>query len=59
MVTARGKKRGGVAHAGSHGKAEDIAVEAERAFQVGYLEVKVADPGLRMDKLHGGSDSIR
>ena len=42
-ITARGKKRGLPAHALRDLEAKGIAPEAKRAFEIGNLEMRVAD----------------
>ena len=59
MIAAGGEEGGGVAHPDGHLKAEHVVVEAERALQVGHLEMHVADPGLGMDRFHGCEQAIR
>lgn len=49
VVSARGEKRGGGAEALHDFKAEDIAVETDRAFQIRHLEVDVADADAGVD----------
>lgn len=50
MIPAGREERGGVTDAGGHFEAEHVPVKAERAFQVGHLEVDVTDAGQGMDR---------
>ena len=48
MITTGSHKRRLLAEALSDFKAEHVAVKGKRAFQIGHLQVNVANPDLRM-----------
>jgi hypothetical protein len=48
MIAAGGKEDSLVAVSLPHLETEDIAVEAERAFEIGDFEMDVSDSGLRV-----------
>ena len=52
VVAAGGQERGGITEARGHLEAEHVAVKTQGAFQVGHLEVNVAEAGLGMDGVH-------
>jgi hypothetical protein len=48
MVTAGGKEGGLLSETLREFKAQDVAIESERAVEVGHLQVNVADSHLRV-----------
>jgi hypothetical protein len=53
MVAAGGEKRGLVSKSLCHLEAEHVAIETERAFEIGDLQVNVPDPDARVDRGDG------
>ena len=57
MIATRREKRGLLAEALRQIKAQHIAVETERALDIGHFQMNVADPRARIDRI--GRERLR